>query len=876
MKRPLIARWMLAVFTITILTSALFVTPAQSQSGGTERAIYTDQLVNKWNNWSWGGTYNFSNASPVQSGSASLAVTYTSGWSALNLHSYISLDGGTFRALHFYIHGGSAGGQKITVGLSGLGTDTPSVSVPAPAAGAWSEVTIPMSSFGTVGMFNELRFWEASGAAQPTFYLDSIGLLGDAPTPTPSGPVPGPQLAVDASADRHAINPEIYGMNFPDETMAGANRVTVARWGGNATSRYNWKIAATNRAADWYFESLPDGVADPAALPNGSPTDVFVEQSRRTGTEPMLTIPMLGWVPKSRKDECSFSVAKYGPQQQTDPSRPDCGNGVRPDGSPITGNDPNDAHMAVDPTFMQDWVRHLVSRYGSAAQGGVRLFNLDNEPDLWPSTHRDVHPQQLTKEELLERTIAYASAVKAIDPGIQTVGPAYWGWGTTTSTVEWYLDQLYAYQQQHGVRLLDYLDVHCYPGADGVPFSAAGDAELEALRMRSTRMLWDPTYTEENWENTQKAFIPRMRAWINQHYPGTKVACTEYNWGAQEHAHGAVVQADVLGIFGRDGMDLATLWGTPTQGQPAEFAFRIYRNYDGKGAAFGETGVRATSADQGRLSIFAAQRQSDGALTLMVVNKTDYALTSPLSIAGFSGASAAQVYRYGPANLAGIVREADLPVSAGSLSTTFPGSSVTLLVLPAKSTTVTPTNTPTATRTPTNTPTSTRTPTGTATATPTRTSTATPTRTPTGTATVTPTRTSTATPTRTPTGTATATPTRTPTGTATATPTRTPTGTATATPTGTPTNTPTPGSGMCSPVTGTITAPFSYDGAGTFCWQIASIPNYINSWNLASLTINGVSFTNTYAFASSLPPKINGYWYVSYSGQYPWSHFEAK
>jgi aryl-phospho-beta-D-glucosidase BglC (GH1 family) len=132
----------------------------------------------------------------------------------------------------------------------------------------------------------------------------------------------------------------------------------------------------------------------------------------------------------------------------------------------------------------------------------------------------------------------------------------------------------------------------------------------------------------------------------------------------------------------------------------------------------------------------------------------------------------------------------------------------------------------------------------------------------------------------TPTNTPTRTPTRTPTGTVpTSTPTRTPTGTVpTSTPTRTvPTSTPTPGSGAgCSPVTGTITAPFSYDGAGTFCWQIASIPNYINSWNLTSLKINGVDFTNTYVFTTNLPPKINGYWYVSYSGQYGWSHFEAK
>jgi hypothetical protein len=174
----------------------------------------------------------------------------------------------------------------------------------------------------------------------------------------------------------------------------------------------------------------------------------------------------------------------------------------------------------------------------------------------------------------------------------------------------------------------------------------------------------------------------------------------------------------------------------------------------------------------------------------------------------------------------------------------------------------TPTNTPTRTPgTPTVTPTRTATPT--VTSTPTRTATPTATNTP-GTPTATPTRTATPTATRTPS--VTSTPTRT------ATPTATPTRTATPT----PTITPTPGSGGCSPVTQDITAPFSYDGAGTFCWRTTSLGSYINSWNLTSLTINGVSLTNTYVFSTNLPPKINGYWYVSYNGQYAWSHFEAK
>jgi len=164
-----------------------------------------------------------------------------------------------------------------------------------------------------------------------------------------------------------------------------------------------------------------------------------------------------------------------------------------------------------------------------------------------------------------------------------------------------------------------------------------------------------------------------------------------------------------------------------------------------------------------------------------------------------------------------------------------------------------------------------------------------PTSTPTRTATLTipvitntPTRTFTPGPTFTRTRTPTVGPSLTPTRTITVmveSPTRTPspTGGITNTPTRTltPTITPTVG-GACSPVTSAITAPFTYDGAGTFCWQSSNLGTYINSWNLVSLTINGVNETNLYVAAGSLPAKIGGYWYVSYNSTVSYGHFEAK
>jgi hypothetical protein len=253
----------------------------------------------------------------------------------------------------------------------------------------------------------------------------------------------------------------------------------------------------------------------------------------------------------------------------------------------------------------------------------------------------------------------------------------------------WYLQQMRAYEQTHGVRLLDYLDLHVYPQANGLYSDNAGSATTQALRLRSTRSLWDPTYVDESWiggagwEGGIVKLIPRMKAWVTANYTGTKLAITEYNWGALGHINGAVAQADILGIFGREGLDLATLWGPPEIGQPGAYAFRMYRNYDGQHHTFGDVSVRAVSADQSKVAVYAAQRSGDNALTIMVINKSlTQTLTSSIGLSSTDPITRAAVYRYSAANLNAIVRQADHIVMSGSFSATLPAQSITLFVMP--------------------------------------------------------------------------------------------------------------------------------------------------------------------------------------------------
>lgn len=676
---------------------------------GGDLVVYADALGSGWQSWSWSTTINTGATAPVKTGASSLAATYNAAWAGLYLHTTTTLDGADYSALRFSIHGGATGGQVITLNLRNGSQVGPSVSVPI-SAGQWTDVQIPLSNLGSPAQITGVVWQESSGGAQPTFYLDDITFLTSAPPPPPP-----PALSVNASAGRRAISPDIYGINNASEDLADAVRLPVRRWGGNATSRYNYLHDTANRGADWYFENVPEQNANPAALPTGSKADRFVEQDRSTGARTLMTMPLIGWTPKARAYACGFSVASYGAQQSVDPWRTDCGNGVLPGGADLTGNDPTDTSVAITPSFVQGWINHLISRFGTAAQGGVAYYNLDNEPMLWNDTHRDVHPAPTSYDEIRDRTYDYAAAIKGADPSAKTLGPVAWGWEEYfysaldkapggswwnnpqdrnahggVAFVPWYLQQMQAYEQQHSVRILDYLDLHYYPAAAGVPQSPAGDADTQAKRLRSTRSLWDPSYVDESWIGQAVRLIPRMREWVDQNYPGTKLAVSEYNFGALDHINGALAQADVLGIFGREGVDLATLWWYDYADQPTfepqhpgAFAFRMYRDYDGTGGAFGETSVQASSTDQGRLSVYAAERASDGALTLMIVNKSGEGLSSPLTLSGFSPASQAQVYRYSAASLGAIVREADQPVTGGGFTATYPANSVTLVVVPS-------------------------------------------------------------------------------------------------------------------------------------------------------------------------------------------------
>jgi hypothetical protein len=525
-------------------------------------------------------------------------------------------------------------------------------------------------------------------------------LLASAGNSAPASAETGPALAVDGAAERHAISPYIYGLNFAEPGLAAELSLPIDRWGGNSTETYNFHLGADNTGSDWYYENIADCWSSAHNWCSGMSTNKvfayreFVAQDETTGTSTLFTLPLAGYVasnaPVGHPFTCGFPASIFATQAAFDPYDSNCGNGVK-EGSPLS-SEPSRDGSAVGAGYDGEFVRDLVTRFGRASEGGVATYELGNEPGLWDSTHRDIHPNPTSYDELWEKSREAAVAVKAQDPSAAVLGFSEWGWPNYfcsaadgapsdactasspdraahggTPLVEWLLQQFHGYEAKSGQRLLDYIDGHYY---------AQGGSNTEV-----TRSLWDPTYTDPSWINANIDLIPRMHQWVATNYPGTKIALSEYNLSvSSEPAVNALIQADTLGIFAREGLDLATRWPLGQDGPLVDDAFRMYRNYDGAGGEFGDTWVSSSSADQRRLAVYGAQRSSDGAYTVMAINKTTNPLTSALSLSGVSPAGTAQVWQW---TGGAITRQSDQAVGAGGFSATYPPRSITLLVLPS-------------------------------------------------------------------------------------------------------------------------------------------------------------------------------------------------
>lgn len=609
---------------------------------------YDGKLGDGWQDWGWG---------PHQLSEAGPAKINFSGFGGLLLH-HTELRP-SFGGVAFRYKAPSVWPEFLAVRLRGGYGDFPRVLVEprhvATDANGWREVLISWAELDPANLpIDGISIAAASTVASEWVLLDKVVLTksvgsrnaGSAPTrPT--------ELRIDCGGLSKPINPMIYGAAVGDWESG----ISAQRLGGNPMTRLNWDAKVANFGNDWFFENSPGGtVVD------------MVGQGTQHGSPTALVVPMIGWVAKDATS-VGFPRSKFPKQRKFDPNRQEAGDGYAADGTALRPGPPSETSVAAPPAVIGRWVKTLADRNRATGSRGVWMYILDNEPSLWSSSHRDVHPDPLTYDELLDRTVRYATEIRAADPAALIAGPAEWGWtGYLFSAkdqasdpslrpdrrahgdlplVPWYLKQLAEHEHATGKRLLDVLDLHFYPAANGMYGSNAKvDSDAAELRIRSTRALWDASYQDESWIKETIRLIPRMKAWVNENYPGLKTSIGEWSFGAEEHISGGLATAEALGRFGQQGLDSAFYWGGPRAGTATFWAFRAFRNFDGKGGRFQDFSLATRDAD--KVSLFASKDESGTHLVAVMVNRDpSFASDTLLNLAGCGQVVSRRIFGYG-------------------------------------------------------------------------------------------------------------------------------------------------------------------------------------------------------------------------------------
>jgi mannan endo-1,4-beta-mannosidase len=437
-------------------------------------------------------------------------------------------------------------------------------------------------------------------------------------------------LTVNTANERKLISPYIYGTN---QLLTGQESWSLARLGGNRWTGYNWENNASNAGSDWSQHS--DNFLGGGETPGKAVTDP-VDANHTAGRYSLITLPMAGFVAKDKNG--TVSEAETAPSSRWVK--------IEHVKSAAFASTPDLNDNAV---YNDEFVNFLVKKYGKASAGsGVEGYLLDNEPALWPSTHPRIHPQQPTCQELLQRSVPLAKAIKGVDETAQVWGPVLYGfaamtdfqgapdWATVSAGkgydwfVDYYLDRMKQSSDSAGKRLLDVFDFHWYSEAKGdnriVDTVAITDKDQKA-RVQAPRTLWQDGYVEDSWigqwGTEHLPLLPKIQAAIGKWNPGTKLSITEWNYGGESDITGGVAFADALGIYGKMGVYAACYWQYWRLTDYTTAAFKLYRNYDGQNGKYGDVYVQSATSDWQNSSIYAAEQSGDRTkLHLIVINKS--------------------------------------------------------------------------------------------------------------------------------------------------------------------------------------------------------------------------------------------------------------
>ncbi len=445
-----------------------------------------------------------------------------------------------------------------------------------------------------------------------------------------------------------------------------AMNTTSWRIGGNSMSAYNWEQGANNGGSDDAHKSssyqtyivtgnssIPPG---PDFFPPAQALKTTQDHALSLGAKALIQLPMVGYVAADITNvTCGTPTATPTRWKQ------------------VINNKPTPLSLTPDLTdgfvYVDECLHQLINQFGNSSTAtGIKSYQLDNEVGLWAhykpgggvaGTHSVVHPNLTTCAETISKTIDLAKTVKRMDTTAEVFTAGVWGYsewhsiytiwdGASHQPNDWasynvepyktnntgqtyrynkmtwvngFLDNLKQAEIANGKRLVDVLAIHYYP--TGIT--------SDIIRKQAPRSLWDVNYVENTWitqvgngftDGRSLELLPKMKQAINDFYPNTKLAITEYDFGGRHNISGTIAQADALGIFGRQNIYWATFFGIADD--YVSPGFKIFRNYNGLKSTFGNTYIDANSNDATNNSTYASIfNNNEDELHLVLINKSE-------------------------------------------------------------------------------------------------------------------------------------------------------------------------------------------------------------------------------------------------------------
>ena len=522
---------------------------------------------------------------------------------------------------------------------------------------------------------------------------------------TPAAAVADVTITVN-SAQASPISPWIYGINFYAGVTGAPAHLTLDRAGGNRWTAYNWETNASNAGSDYLYEN--DNYLSSSTTP-AEAVRSFVAGDQADGMASLMTIQLQGLV----------SADENGPVSVINP--PDLtrfkavvNKKSSVSSAPFTTTPPTgDANVFMD-EFLWAMDQKLPGIF--AANASLPTFvSLDNEPELWNFTHLEVQGSTpVSSDNYIAKTIDLTKALKDQFPDIVIFGPAHYGFqgiynwqgelNATADGADWfpdkYLPAIKTASDTYGKPLVDVYDFHWYPedyDSNGTRITSMNgtnltDAQVQLI-VQSPRNLWDSTFTDTGNSNpwiVQELggepirILPRLKAKVNSEFPNMRgLAVTEYEGGGWNHIAGTIAEADMLGIFGAEGVFAANLWPPGGTYDYALAGFRAFRGFDGANASFGDISLPTVSSDIQDVAVYASLDSNvSGRVVFVAINRST--ATHGVAITGVSVSGTAIIYQITATSAQGQnpihpLQIGQMPLSGTSFTVTLPALSVSTI-----------------------------------------------------------------------------------------------------------------------------------------------------------------------------------------------------